>query len=242
MTGTPRGPIDLPYVFTLDGPLDTAGADAAKIFAAPADPGAWPAWRHRLHEWRDDARERYAFDPAAYERPAARWASTCYSVAIVWLWDERLFDHSRQQFTPDAFLADAVDRYGGLDAVVLWQAYPIIGIDERTQFDFYLDVPGLADLVAAFQRRGVRVFVDYNPWDTATDDVDEHPRRLASLAADVGADGVFLDTMSAGERSLGVGGWTALRVERVAERDISRRGARRGGFCRAPRPQATCRG
>ena len=134
-------------MFALDGPLDTAGADAAKIFAAPADPGAWPAWRHRLHEWRDDARARYAFDPAAYERPAARWASTCFSVAIVWLWDERLFDHARQQFTPDAFLAHTVDRYGGLDAVVLWQAYPIIGIDERTQFDFYLDVPGLADLV-----------------------------------------------------------------------------------------------
>ena len=120
----------------------------------------------------------------------------------MWLWDERLFDHARQEFTPDAFLADAVDRYGGLDAVVLWQAYPIIGIDERTQFDFYLDVPGLAELVAAFQRRGVRVFVDYNPWDTATGDVDEHPRRLASLAADVGADGVFLDTMSAGGAEL----------------------------------------
>src|SRR4029079_1934321 len=113
-----------------------------------------------------------------------------------------LFDHGRQQFTPDAFLAHAVARYGGLDAVVLWQAYPITVIDERTQFDFYLDVPGLAELVAAFQRAGVRVFVDYNPWDTATDDVDEHPRRLASLTAHVGADGVFLDTMSAGGAEL----------------------------------------
>ena len=122
---------------------------------------------------------------------------------MVWLWDERLFDHARSEFTPDAFLADAVDRFGGLDAVVLWQAYPIIGIDERNQCDFYLDVPGLAELVAAFQRAGVRVFVDYNPWDSG----DRRRRRatpseLAALAADVGADGVFLDTMSAGGAEL----------------------------------------
>ena len=73
-----------------------------------------------------------------------------------------------QEFTPDTFLADAVDRFGGFDAVVLWHAYPVIGIDARNQFDFYRDVPGLAELVDAFQRRGVRVFVDYNPWDTGT--------------------------------------------------------------------------
>ena len=28
------------------------------------------------------------------------------------------------------------------DAVVIWQAYPNIGFDERNQFDFYRDLPG----------------------------------------------------------------------------------------------------
>ena len=58
--------------------------------------------------------------------------------------------------------------FGGLDAVVLWHAYPVIGIDDRNQLDFYRDVPGLADLVEALHDRGVRVFVDYNPWDIGT--------------------------------------------------------------------------
>ena len=51
---------------------------------------------------------------------------------------------------------------------MLWHAYPVIGIDERNQFDFYRDVPGIRELVADLQARGVRVFVDYNPWDVGT--------------------------------------------------------------------------
>ena len=39
---SPR-PIDLPTAVPLEGPLDAL--DAAKIFAAPDDPGEWPAWR-----------------------------------------------------------------------------------------------------------------------------------------------------------------------------------------------------
>ena len=56
---------------------------------------------------------------------------------------------------------------GGLDAVVLWHAYPVIGIDDRNQFDWYA-VPGLRGLVDDLHARGVRVFLDYNPWDVGT--------------------------------------------------------------------------
>ena len=71
----------------------------------------------------------------------------------------------------------------------------MIGIDERNQWDFYRDVPGCRRLVATLHDAGVRVFVDYNPWDTGTrrggDDADE----LAAVIAELGADGVFLDTL-----------------------------------------------
>jgi len=48
---------------------------------------------------------------------------------------------------------------------VLWHAYPVIGIDDRNQWGYYRDVEGLADLVAALHDAGIKVFVDYNPWD-----------------------------------------------------------------------------
>ena len=115
-------------------------------------------------------------------------------VAQVWLWDELFYDVDAQRFTPDRFLADARERFGGLDGVVLWHAYPVIGIDERNQWDFY-DVPGLPRRPPRSTTPGVRVFVDYNPWDTGTRRVATTPAELAAVIRRLGADGVFLDTL-----------------------------------------------
>ncbi|MEQ3553345.1 SUMF1/EgtB/PvdO family nonheme iron enzyme [Pseudonocardia nematodicida] len=198
-------PIDGPADVPLDGELtaeQSVALDEAKIFAAPASPADRPAWRARLAQWRDDARARHGYSGAAYDRPGAAWAASCHTVAQVWLWDELLYSFAEHRFTPHRLLDDARARFGGLDAVVLWHAYPVIGIDERNQWDFYRDVPGLADLVATLHAEGVRVFVDYNPWDTGTrrgaDDVTE----LASLVAELDADGVFLDTLKKAEPEL----------------------------------------
>jgi formylglycine-generating enzyme len=178
-------PIDLPTPVT--GELD-----GAKIIAAPDDPAEWPAWRDTLAHWRDRARAGY--DGSAYER--LTWTQGCFSVALVWLWDERLYDHDAQRFTPERLLDEAGEEFGGYDGIVLWHAYPVIGIDERNQFDWYRDVDGLANLVAFFQEHGVRVFVDYNPWDVGTrrEPVGD-AEAVAGLVRALGADGVFLDTM-----------------------------------------------
>ncbi len=198
-------PIDRPTEVPLDGDLTTERSlalDEAKIFAAPADPADRPAWRERLRAWRDDARRRHGYTGAAYSRPEAAWAARCHTVAQVWLWDELLYSFEEERFTPERFLADARERFGGLDAVVLWHAYPVIGIDDRNQWDFYREVPGIAGLVRDLHDAGLRVFVDYNPWDVGTrrgaDDVTE----LAALVADLGADGVFLDTLKKAEPEL----------------------------------------
>jgi Sulfatase-modifying factor enzyme 1 len=195
-------PIDLPTTLPLDGTLDPEVGDIAKIFAAPEDPADWPAWRAALTRWRTEARERLGYTGKQYDRLETAWTASCHSVALVWLWDERLFDRAEHRFDVDGFL-DLTKDYGGFDGVVLWHAYPIIGIDDRNQFDFYRDVPGLRDVIAKFQARGVRVFLDYNPWDTGTrrarhDDATE----LARLATELGSDGMFLDTMKEGDARL----------------------------------------
>jgi hypothetical protein len=178
-------PIDLPT--PVGGDLGTA-----KIVAAPDDPAEWPAWRDALAHWREGAREGY--DGSAYER--LEWTQSCFSVALVWLWDERLYDHDAGTFTPERLLDEGERDFGGYDGVVLWHAYPVIGIDERNQFDWYRDVAGLREVVDVFHARGVKVFVDYNPWDVGTrrEPVSD-AEAVAAIVRDLGADGVFLDTM-----------------------------------------------
>jgi len=189
-------PIDLPTTL----PADPATGDIAKMFAAPDDPVDWPAWRAALHAWRDEARARLDYDGSLYDR--ITWPSHCYSVALVWLWDERLYDRATHRFDVESFVERTAD-HGGFDGVVLWHAYPVIGIDDRNQFDFYRDVPGLREVVAEFQSRGVRVFLDYNPWDTGTRRAEhDDATELAKLAKELGADGLFLDTMKEGDAAL----------------------------------------
>lgn len=194
--------IDLPTEVPLDPDAPLDGLDDAKILAAPDDPSDWPAWREQLARWRDEARARMGYRGRMYDLPALRWTAGCYAVCLAWLWDELLWDWDAHRFTPDGFL-DAHAAFGGLDAVVLWHAYPVIGLDPRNQWDYYRQVPRLRELVAAFHDRGVRVFVDYNPWDTGTrrtgrSDAEE----LADLVQDLRADGVFLDTLKEGDPAL----------------------------------------
>lgn len=195
-------PLDLPTAVPLDEGADLSVLDDAKILIAPEDPAERPAWRAALARWRSEARTRLGHDDGIYRIPGAQWAQRAYAVAQVWLWDELLFDAEAHRFTPDRFLADATERLGGLDAVVLWHAYPVIGLDDRNQWDYYRQVPGLRGLVDDFHRAGLAVCVDYNPWDTGTRRGAPDAEELAALVADLGADGVFLDTLKEGDPDL----------------------------------------
>jgi formylglycine-generating enzyme len=211
-------PIDLPT--PIDGDLARA-----KIIAAPDDPADWPAWRAALARWRDGARAGY--DGSAYER--LEWTQSCFAVALVWLWDERLYNHRAEAFTPDRLLDEGAREFGGYDGVVLWHAYPVIGIDERNQFEWYRDVPGIRELVAAFQARGVRVFIDYNPWDVGTRrEAVSDAEAVAAIVRELGADGVFLDTMKEAMPELrsalpdvAFEGESTLPLERISDHHLS---------------------
>ncbi|HYH28855.1 MAG TPA: SUMF1/EgtB/PvdO family nonheme iron enzyme [Pseudonocardia sp.] len=185
-------PLDRPTEVPLDPAADLQVLDNAKILSAPDDPAQWPRWRDQLARWRADARRRLDYRGERYE--GAR--TDCFVVDMAWLWDELLYDHEAGRFTVDAFVAAAERDFGGVDGVVLWHAYPIEGIDDRRQFAFYDDVPELPEVVAAFQRRGVRVFLAYYPWERAD------PQVLADLVERTGADGVFLDSSKAGSEEV----------------------------------------
>ncbi|NUR24634.1 MAG: hypothetical protein HOV83_02070, partial [Catenulispora sp.] len=87
-------PLDRPTPVPLDDDADLSVLDEAKIFAAPDDPADWPAWRSALDRWRAGARERVGYDGSRYDVAPL----DCFAVALVWLWDETLYDHAARRF------------------------------------------------------------------------------------------------------------------------------------------------
>jgi len=173
------------------------------LISAPDDAKQWPAFRKMLAEWREATRKRLNYDDSLYRRADFSWVSSCFSCCFLMMCDETFYNPQLGRHTVESFLDHGVEEFGGYDAVVLWHAYPRIGIDERNQFDFYRDMPGgiggLRELSRAFHKHFVKVFIDYNPWDTGTrrepvSDID----ALVSLVAGIEADGIFLDTMHKG--------------------------------------------
>ncbi len=174
--------------------------DNSDIIQAPDDPGLWTGWRDALHKWRQDRRSDLHYDGSSYLTPPFRWVSSDFSCCFIMTCDSDFYDPALNEYKIKSLIERGKKEYGGYDSVVLWQAYPRIGLDERNQFDFYREMPGglagISDAVKQFHESGIRVFIDYNPWDTGTrreekSDIDS----LAWLTGALDADGIFLDTM-----------------------------------------------
>lgn len=190
-------PIDSPTAVPIEPGADLTELDEAKVFAAPNDPSQWPAWREALTRWRSEASERVGYDRGRYAAEPSRAARI---MCLAWLWDELLYDHESGRFTVDRYVDDLVDRFGHVDGVTLWNAYPVLGIDERNHFDFFADVPDLPEVVADFQRRGLSVYLTYYPWETGSK--PEAIDTVVSLAAWLKVDGVFLDSSKEASEAL----------------------------------------
>jgi len=135
-----------------------------------------------------------------YDREDLVWAASAYTQYFVFMYDSSFYDHERG-YLVEEFIQNKKQRFGGLDSVILWPAYPRIGVDDRNQFDFYRDLPGglegLRDVCRRFHEKGVRVLLPYLPWDKGTrrEGISDE-QRLAEIVKTVDADGVFLDTLA----------------------------------------------
>jgi formylglycine-generating enzyme required for sulfatase activity len=195
------------FMDLLAGEARDSTRDMPPLIPAPKDPLHWSSWRTELEYWRVRTREMLTYDDRRYNDPTTAWAAGSFSSCVLMLWDQQFFDHERAQYKVEEFLQQAMDDFGGFDSLILWHAYPRIGVDDRNQFDFYRDMPGglagLRDVAARCHRLGVRVFVVYKPWDLGTrrepvPDVE----TLATLVNAIGADGVYLDTMPSAPQGL----------------------------------------
>lgn len=175
------------------------------LIPAPQDSDDLPVWRDALIRWRESTRILMQYDDAIYRDPAFDWIPRTFTLGMLMMRDA-LFYHDGD-YDLSGTLGHGEKEFGGYDALILWQGYPQLGFDDRNQFDHYRQMPGglarLRKLVDACHGRGIKVYVDYNPWDTGTrregqSDTD----ALAELVRALDADAVFLDTMSSAAAGL----------------------------------------
>ena len=170
------------------------------MIPSPGPPDLWPVFRRQLTEWRAQARRSLGYRDVRYRDESTVWAQSSFSSCFTMLCDGTFFDREAGRFTVEAFLQQARRDFGGFDNVILWHAYPRIGVDDRNQFDFYRDMPGgvqgVRDVVRGCHRQGVRALIVYKPWDVGTRrETRSDVEALAEMVQATEADGVYLDTM-----------------------------------------------
>jgi hypothetical protein len=151
------------------------------------------------------SRIRAQFDLSQYQREDLNWSKQIIVQHFTFLYGREILDLDRGTFNIDRLLDEGQTSFGGYDSLILWGTYPRLGVDERTQWDYYDDYPGgrpaLRELGERARERGARIFIPYKPWDCSAK-LHGHPTepdeiQLARLVQEVDADGVFLDCMSA---------------------------------------------
>jgi len=186
-------------IFGMDGTFDKARASML-LRQLQVELPAGESRAERLRPLGRQLARPVAFDDAIYRRDDLRWMTGNFVCGFLMVYDRAFWDPEKAEYRVGPLCDEAGRQFAGFDSVVLWHAYPRIGADPRNQFDFFRDMPGglagLREAVREFHRRGIKVFLPYNPWDTGTarDPVPDDA-ALARAVAGLEADGIFLDTM-----------------------------------------------
>lgn len=187
--------------------------DGYELIDGPDGPDAVDAWRRDWNAWKkmELNTNRYNRDDQCnvYNVEATQWTQQSFVQTMLMMNDRAIYHRETQTYTVDKYVDDMQARVGVLDSVLLWPAYPNIGIDNRNQWDLLRDLPGGVDgvkqLIADFHRRNIRVVIPYNPWDVSTRDepgLEDTVRMytadvttLSELIPELGADAFNGDTM-----------------------------------------------
>lgn len=142
--------------------------------------------------------EGQTFDETLYQRADLQWIRKTYAMHLIMAWDKDFYDPGTQKYRYEDFLKKAQALYGGDEAIGIWPNWPMLGLDQRNQWDMYRSLPGGLQRLKGLAKLGrakynTRFFISYNPWDESTRWVDHHTGMSEMIEA-IGADGVVLDT------------------------------------------------
>lgn len=154
-------------------------------------------WKETFCKLKAAARSKVDLD--SYLRPDLKWYDESLLHHFAYVYSREVYDYEQNRVDIERLLK-AGEEFGGYDVLCLWHQYPRLGVDERSQWDFFEDFPGglkgIWEIAQQCHQKDVKLMLPYKPWD-APDDMspDDTARRLADVIQKTDADGFFLDTM-----------------------------------------------
>jgi formylglycine-generating enzyme required for sulfatase activity len=134
------------------------------------------------------------FNNTLYKRKDLNYIRHSYTMHLMMAWEKNYYSDSAYHFKE--FLEDKKKLYGGDDIFTIWPTWPVLGLDQRTQWNLMEDLPGgikkQNELASLAHSLGTKYFISYNPWD----DKDEKAslQTMSDFIKRIDADGVVLDT------------------------------------------------
>lgn len=111
-----------------------------------------------------------AFDNALYEREDLKWVRKLYAGHFLAAWHTYFYDADNLAFQYEDFNKKLKQQYGGDDFTILWHGWPMMGMDQRNQFDIFRSLPGGIEGIRGQSRMALnkynnRLFTAFMPWD-----------------------------------------------------------------------------
>ena len=148
-----------------------------------------------------------------FDVPALQWTRSAFIQVQSHPYDLYFFDPRTKNYTVQRWLTDLRERYGGIDAVLLWPTYTNLGADDRNNYELSRLLPagggeGLEPaaggwealrkgIVSELRGSGVRTLWPFMAWDHGTQDEGlEDAEAMARLQRSTGADGLNGDTLT----------------------------------------------
>ncbi|KAI7900048.1 C-type lectin protein [Cokeromyces recurvatus] len=141
----------------------------------PASPRDYMEWISHLKKWRlEQHNKKENLTTSSYDISKLQWVQASYVQPHVMMNDLFLFDPKTNKFTVDKFVNDIEERYGKVDSVVVWPAFPNLGCDSRNSEDYFRCLPGgttaIRGLVEEFHMKNIKVIFPILNWDNGTRD------------------------------------------------------------------------
>ncbi|HET9055818.1 MAG TPA: SUMF1/EgtB/PvdO family nonheme iron enzyme [Chitinophagaceae bacterium] len=144
------------------------------------------------------------FNNKLYERKDLDYIKHAYTMHLMMAWEKNYYNANTNNYELEDFLADKEKLYGGDEIFTIWPTWPVLGLDQRTQWNLMETLPGglekQKELAALSHKTGTKYFISYNPWD----DKDEKTslQTMSNFINRIDADGVVLDTRAEGSDAL----------------------------------------